>query len=1148
MTGANRSQVKSLFLATVMVLSVIAIGAAGFAGSAAAQGGDIGNSNNLDQDLVAGSADQPNNRIVFKDNFGTAFGTQSGNSNPTVIEFDEGITVEPNGNVEPAIDILYNTGDVTVTGVNISGNTIEIEQDGLTSVDDKLIVRSGVFNISTDSDIDASNSGVNAGFTVNHRTSDTSFGDVYDVHKPIIDGSSGAADVAIGSTGETLDTTMSGLTLSTSTIAGQIGNDSTVTLSVNESDGITWDTSIGQGDVISGTTDLEYDESGIEIGANTISVPVTEATTVDSTITFDYDALAVNTTGDANTAENSQITATVEARDSTGTVDAEVGSNAEINVQPADTNVYTESTDVSVAKNEQALATNGSATVSGTPNVVVALTGSELGDSENLTLVTNNSDVTFDTSSAVQVEAENDDFAGADHTSTGDGPTANGVTVNPTNVTIQADGTSVSDGEVGFYGVQLNVSEGADLSDFEIRAQLKSSSDAPTVEAVGNEVYTVTEPSADFGGSDQDVYVDNGVGVTGTGVANFDIIANAENQINQGENVTITIPDSTGLTFDTSAATSIGDQDATETGVTVNETEIDIEFSGGDLGGLNTQQTMRVKNIAFNATPDAAGEVITPTVTSNTSDFDIEYDSADTVNVSTATVDALNFNPGTNPSVTAGENQTVTVTTQSNDLGGPGAFGGSDVTLDLVEADDDVTTDDVLNTTSFNTADDGTADFNFSADVATGDYVVNVNASNEYDENVTFSVGSGSIDSISVEGYENAFRGAAANGNDNLRTGVYQVNVTDSAGNLVTDKDIQVGVRNVPSDGSLVLVADGINADGSPNKGGGVDNNAQANFKYDASADGNQAGVFYVFVDSGVATENAEIQIRPRLGDANFDADSGSVEFYDFTEDAELDLNSPAGLDETVSGTASVVDANGNAVEVPRIGVSFNSDTSSVAELNSTPSETDTTGSAEVTLDTLEEGVTNVSADFGATEASGSAEVALTVSNATDTGSLTFNDQTLAADNTVTVEDVSTGQPSTVVVTYLSDNENVVAGTATADNLAGENVSVEIQDTGGFPGDHTAHVFNTSDLPSDLSIGDDATPVVDAALDAQTANITVEEDAPAYYTLKLSNSTADRDVQTTTISTFSTHRQSGSAALLPRSVYRYTRTHTGGLR
>lgn len=107
-----------------------------------------------------------------------------------------------------------------------------------------------------------------------------------------------------------------------------------------------------------------------------------------------------------------------------------------------------------------------------------------------------------------------------------------------------------------------------------------------------------------------------------------------------------------------------------------------------------------------------------------------------------------------------------------------------------------------------------------------------------------------------------------------------------------------------------------------------------------------------------------------------------------------------------------------------------------------------------------------------------------------DTGSLTFSDQTLGADGAVTVEDVSTGQPSTVVVTYQdSTDANIVAGTASANNLDGEDVDVTIEDDGGFPGNHTAWVFNTSDV-SGVSIGDDATPVADSALDSETANIT----------------------------------------------------------
>jgi len=106
------------------------------------------------------------------------------------------------------------------------------------------------------------------------------------------------------------------------------------------------------------------------------------------------------------------------------------------------------------------------------------------------------------------------------------------------------------------------------------------------------------------------------------------------------------------------------------------------------------------------------------------------------------------------------------------------------------------------------------------------------------------------------------------------------------------------------------------------------------------------------------------------------------------------------------------------------------------------------------------------------------------------TGELAFADQELADDGTVTVEDVSTSQASTVVVTYTDGDEEIVAGVAPADNLDGEDVSVTVQDAGGFPGEHTAWVFDDADLPADLGIGDDATPVADAALDSETASVT----------------------------------------------------------
>jgi len=103
-------------------------------------------------------------------------------------------------------------------------------------------------------------------------------------------------------------------------------------------------------------------------------------------------------------------------------------------------------------------------------------------------------------------------------------------------------------------------------------------------------------------------------------------------------------------------------------------------------------------------------------------------------------------------------------------------------------------------------------------------------------------------------------------------------------------------------------------------------------------------------------------------------------------------------------------------------------------------------------------------------------------------GELTFNDQELE-DGEVTVEDVTTAQESTVVVTYEDGDENVIAGLADADNLDEAGVPVEIEDDGGFPGEHTAWVFADEDVPEDIGIGDDATDVADDALDFDSAQV-----------------------------------------------------------
>jgi PGF-CTERM protein len=90
-------------------------------------------------------------------------------------------------------------------------------------------------------------------------------------------------------------------------------------------------------------------------------------------------------------------------------------------------------------------------------------------------------------------------------------------------------------------------------------------------------------------------------------------------------------------------------------------------------------------------------------------------------------------------------------------------------------------------------------------------------------------------------------------------------------------------------------------------------------------------------------------------------------------------------------------------------------------------------------------------------------------------GSLVFDDQRLGqlgADGTVTAINVTTNQESTLIVTYEDGGNLVVAGVAGADNLNNEDVTVAVEDTGGFPGDYTAHLVADEDLSSGYSNGD----------------------------------------------------------------------------
>jgi hypothetical protein len=114
--------------------------------------------------------------------------------------------------------------------------------------------------------------------------------------------------------------------------------------------------------------------------------------------------------------------------------------------------------------------------------------------------------------------------------------------------------------------------------------------------------------------------------------------------------------------------------------------------------------------------------------------------------------------------------------------------------------------------------------------------------------------------------------------------------------------------------------------------------------------------------------------------------------------------------------------------------------------------------------------------------------------------SLDFNDQEVAPDGTVEVENVeSDDQPAAVIVTYENDaGDLVIAGLSTG-TFSDQSVNVEIEDTGGLSstgdedpsGTHTAHIVPVASLSQDYEAGDIVSDeTAGAIIDNEAATVT----------------------------------------------------------
>lgn len=102
-------------------------------------------------------------------------------------------------------------------------------------------------------------------------------------------------------------------------------------------------------------------------------------------------------------------------------------------------------------------------------------------------------------------------------------------------------------------------------------------------------------------------------------------------------------------------------------------------------------------------------------------------------------------------------------------------------------------------------------------------------------------------------------------------------------------------------------------------------------------------------------------------------------------------------------------------------------------------------------------------------------------------GSLDVSDQT-PVEGAITVDAVTTGQDSALVLTFGSDGAEIVAGRVAADTVEDVTRDLTIEDNGGFPGDHGVWLFDDG-VDASFEPGTDIAAVTEEALDSGAADL-----------------------------------------------------------
>jgi surface glycoprotein (TIGR04207 family) len=994
------NKIRAVFLAAIMVTSVFGMGVA-FTGSAAAQtagGGDIGLEEGVNQNVSIGSQPAEINRITVNDSGGSVFSDQ------TVFEIasDSGVTWE-------SVDDVQYAGSFVDFSISDDGQTLTVQHPDTSSTGDRIRIINPKLNVESDA-----NAG-DVSVTIDYAIGSATVSDFFSASKPLLDGPT--QDLSLGAT----DQSFSGRTLNVSTQSdsGEIGSE--VILTAAPDDGFSWNTTnISDNDILNSSSGLGANVSEATFTASEIRIPIDSgpSAATGTNVSFNTENLTVDVSGDAvNTTFGAAVIA------ANGSQDVELAETYAVN--------GTAETDVALSGNPTvAIGANNQSLDGSDVEINVTDAGTDnIGEGTNVTVSTNSEYVSFN---QTNVNTSN--------------LTENDATPAIQNGDITINVTESSGNYIEFNSTTIDVASDAPdgtLVNLTVTTQSSSDADLVTVTNTTNSI-VLRSPDASFNSTgDIEVFVDN-EGVTTPGnnqLTNITINATTDDQFGVGENVTVGFSDTAaGVTFNDSAGSfdNYGNVDS----VVVADDGTELTFNV--TSALTASDQVNITNVSLDVASDASNVTLDVVVPTNDSDVSVGFDGQYTVTkASPSTVNNVSSDSVTQ---SVGEETEVRFNVTSADLdrqlsSNNQSFAGAQTEVALGSSPDDFggTLSDIVTDTSLVTDTEGDGKFNFSSDT-TGDYTIFVNSTDtDASQSFDFTVSSGNVSSITVEGTENAFRGGADGFNQNTQTGVYKVDVTDSEGNLVTtDQAFEFRVLVSGQTSELIGLSDDLPEDGTggnttitpggPNSGPFYNVSGSANnvFQYNASDDTtDEQGTFYVYVGNDLA-EDVDVEIVPRGSFSDVNTATGTATFYSNVDSVSLNADAQLATDQNVTATATAVTSDGTQIAVPRIagGTVFSSDNTTVLDITN-QSDTDAAGEATANLTTGSAGTANLTANLdGVTD---STEV--TVENVTSNFTLEFVDgpttivqnESFSATLSVTNDGDAAG---TQDVTYVLEDSN----------------------------------------------------------------------------------------------------------------------------